>query len=266
MGPSNSGAMVGEFTDAHSVFIAQAWFDSADGQRFYRPPRCRHRHFASRHRPSQGIIPLMDELQDNRATRASVAADGDSLILVDEADQDVGHLSKARCHEGRGILHRAFSLLIFNGSGELLIQQRSAAKRLWPLYWSNSCCSHPRVAESMEAAIHRRLYEELGLRCPMQFLFKFQYQAQFDETGAENELCSVFYGRCTDSVKVDGDEILAWRWVSPEALQAEMAGGGAGNEGNFTPWFKIEWDRVWRDHRAQVLGLQSELGEAARSR
>jgi isopentenyl-diphosphate Delta-isomerase len=214
----------------------------------------------------------MDELHDNRAGSACAAADRDSLILVDEADQDVGHLSKERCHEGRGILHRAFSLLIFNGSDELLIQQRSAAKRLWPLYWSNSCCSHPRVAESMEAAIHRRLYEELGLRCPLQFLFKFQYQAQFDETGAENELCSVFYGRCTDSVKVDGDEILAWRWVSPEALQAEMAAGGAGNAGNaanagnFTPWFKIEWDRVWRDHRAQVLGLQSELGEAARSR
>ena len=185
-----------------------------------------------------------------------ISADSDSLILVDEDDQGVGHLSKVLCHEGRGILHRAFSLLIFNADGELLIQQRSASKRLWPLYWSNSCCSHPRRAESMEAAIHRRLHEELGLRCQLHFLFKFQYQAQFDETGAENELCSVFIGRCTDSVKVDNDEVLAWRWVSPVALQAQMAGGG----GSFTPWFKIEWARVWRDHRAQVLGLQSELG------
>jgi isopentenyl-diphosphate delta-isomerase len=205
----------------------------------------------------------MDELHDSRAPSASVAADGDSLILVDESDHDVGRLGKAQCHEGRGVLHRAFSLLIFNAGGELLIQQRSASKRLWPLYWSNSCCSHPRVAESMEAAIQRRLYEELGLRCPLHFLFKFQYQAQFDETGAENELCSVFIGRCTDAVNIDGGEILAWRWVSPEALQAEMAAGGAGN---FTPWFKIEWQRVWRDHRAQVLGLQTELGEQARSR
>lgn len=108
----------------------------------------------------------------------------------------------------------------------------------------------------MEAAIQRRLHEELGLRCPLHFLFKFQYQAQFDETGAENELCSVFIGRCTDSVKINSDEILAWRWVSPESLQSEMASGA----GTFTPWFKIEWARVWRDHRAQVLGLQSELG------
>ena len=160
------------------------------------------------------------------------------------------------CHEGRGILHRAFSLLIFNDRGELLIQQRSASKRLWPLFWSNSCCSHPRRAETMEQAIHRRLYEELGIRCPLRFLFKFQYQAQFDATGAEHELCSVFIGRCTDSVKIDAGEIFAWRWIAPEALQRELAGGG----GNFTPWFMLEWARIWRDHRALVLDLQSELG------
>jgi isopentenyl-diphosphate delta-isomerase len=220
------------------------------GRRWRRPFACGYHH-------------AMDELDDNRVAGASDAADGDSLILVDEADQDVGRMAKARCHEGRGVLHRAFSLLIFNGAGELLIQQRSASKRLWPLYWSNSCCSHPRAAESMEAAIERRLYEELGLRCPLHFLFKFQYQAQFDETGGENELCSVFIGRSTDSVKIDNDEILAWAWVSPEALQAQMA---AGDAGNFTPWFKIEWNRVWRDYRAQVLGLQTELGEEAGSR
>jgi isopentenyl-diphosphate Delta-isomerase len=204
----------------------------------------------------------MDEFHDNRATSTSAAADQDSLILVDETDHGVGHLSKELCHEGRGVLHRAFSLLIFNDRGELLLQQRSASKRLWPLYWSNSCCSHPRSAETMEAAIHRRLDEELGLRCPLHFLFKFQYQAQFDETGAENELCSVFVGRSSDSVKVNRDEIVAWRWVSPEALQWEMSGA----VGNFTPWFEIEWNRIWRDHRAQIHSLQSELGSEGRSR
>jgi isopentenyl-diphosphate Delta-isomerase len=204
----------------------------------------------------------MDEILDSSAAAPSLAADTDSLILVDEADHGVGHMSKVLCHQGRGILHRAFSLLIFNGSGELLLQQRSASKRLWPLYWSNSCCSHPRRAETLEAATHRRLYEELGLRCPLHFLFKFQYQAQFDETGAEHELCSVFIGRSTGAVRINADEIFAWRWISPEALQREIAEGG----GNFTPWFKIEWDRVWRDHRAQVLDLQSELGTLGRSR
>jgi hypothetical protein len=74
----------------------------------------------------------------------TAAGEPDALILVDAADRVVGRLSKSRCHEGNGVLHRAFSLLIFNAAGELLIQQRSPGKRLWPLYWSNSCCSHPR--------------------------------------------------------------------------------------------------------------------------
>ena len=193
-------------------------------------------------------------MTDFTAAASDIAGESDSLILVDEADQGVGHLSKVLCHEGRGILHRAFSLLIFNAGGELLLQQRSASKRLWPLYWSNSCCSHPRRAETMEAAIQRRLYEELGLRCPLHFLFKFQYQAQFDETGAEHELCSVFIGRCTDSVTANRDEIHDWRWVGPEALQSELTGGGSGN---FTPWFRLEWPRIWRDYRPQIYGLQS---------
>ena len=195
----------------------------------------------------------IDEDWSSRGEVSRGTGDPESLILVDEADREVGHLDKVRCHQGRGVLHRAFSLLIFNGAGDLLLQQRSRAKRLWPLYWSNSCCSHPRRAESMESAIHRRLYEELGLRCPLQFLFKFQYQAQFDEGGAEQELCSVFIGRSTDQVRVDSAEIHAWRWISPEVLQAELAGGA---RGQFTPWFVLEWERIWRDHRAALLALQ----------
>jgi isopentenyl-diphosphate delta-isomerase len=197
---------------------------------------------------------MMDQFHDNCAPTASFAADRDRLILVDESDRGVGHLSKLLCHAGRGILHRAFSLLIFNDRNELLLQQRAASKRLWPLYWSNSCCSHPRHAETMEAAIQRRLWEELGLRCPLHFLFKFQYQAQFDATGAENELCSVFIGRSNTPVTISRDEILAWRWISPDALQREMTAA----PGNFTPWFMIEWARIWRDHRAQIVDLQSD--------
>jgi isopentenyl-diphosphate Delta-isomerase len=194
----------------------------------------------------------MDEFHDGPNSAHEAAADSEALILVDEADREVGHLSKAQCHDGQGVLHRAFSLFIFNGE-ELLLQQRSSSKRLWPLYWSNSCCSHPRRAESMEAAIHRRLYEELGLRCPLQFLFKFQYQAQFESAGSEQELCSVFIGRSRGPIRTDPKEILASRWVHPEALQAELAGSGADK---FTPWFKLEWARIWRDHRAAVLALK----------
>jgi isopentenyl-diphosphate Delta-isomerase len=181
------------------------------------------------------------------------APDSEFLILVDDADREVGYLGKSACHHGSGVLHRAFSLLIFNATGELLLQQRAASKRLWPLYWSNSCCSHPRRSESLETAIHRRLREELGMSCPLQFLFKFQYDARFDETGGERELCSVYAGRCNGPVRSNPEEVHAWRWIDPEALQGELAEAG---EERFTPWFRLEWERIWRDHRAELLALR----------
>jgi isopentenyl-diphosphate delta-isomerase len=143
-----------------------------------------------------------------------------------------------RSHRGGGILHRAFSLLIFNGACDLLLQQRAPGKSLWPMFWSNSCCSHPGRSETMEAAIRRRLREELGVHCSMHFLFKFRYQAQFDPDHAEHELCSVFVGRCTEPVAINRSEIFAWRWINPQMLQAEMTGSGVGE---FTPWFILEW-------------------------
>jgi isopentenyl-diphosphate delta-isomerase len=195
----------------------------------------------------------MDELGHvNRLDKAGIMADSDALILVDEADRRLGQLSKEACHQGRGVLHRAFSLLIFNGQGELLIQQRAPGKRLWPLYWSNSCCSHPRSMESMEAATRRRLSEELGMGCMLEFLFKFQYHAQFDETGAEHELCSVFIGRCDGPVEANREEIHDWRWIPPDALQREITGV---DSSRYTPWFVLEWDRIWRDYRPAVLAL-----------
>jgi isopentenyl-diphosphate Delta-isomerase len=203
-------------------------------------------------RRRRGVVVMVDEDRSARTGANDSAADSESLILVDEADRELGHMSKAQCHQGRGVLHRAFSLLIFNAEGELLLQQRAASKRLWPLYWSNSCCSHPRRAESMETAIHRRLHEELGLRCALHFLYKFQYQAQFDVAGAEHELCSVFIGRSAEPIRANRSEVLAWRWAAPEALQRELSGSGADR---FTPWFVLEWGRVWRDHRAALLAL-----------
>jgi len=195
----------------------------------------------------------MDEARPaNRIDDTDIMADPDALILVDEDDRRLGHLSKSLCHEGRGVLHRAFSLLIFNARGELLVQQRSPRKRLWPLYWSNSCCSHPRRAESMEAATRRRLSEELGIGCDLKFLFKFQYQAQFDATGAEHELCSVFIGRSDAPPTVDSEEIADWRWVAPEVLHREMR---SADKSRYTPWFMLEWARIWRDHRADVLAF-----------
>jgi isopentenyl-diphosphate Delta-isomerase len=198
----------------------------------------------------------MDDVGESPAgPSVQTSADAEALILVDESDREVGHLGKEECHDGQGVLHRAFSLLIFNPVGELLLQRRAAGKRLWPLYWSNSVCSHPRRAERTESAAQRRLHEELGIRCGLHFLFKFQYQAQFGTAGSEYELCSVFIGRHAGRVRPNPQEIAAWRWVSPEALQAEMSGRGARH---FTPWFVLEWARIWQQHRRELSALLAE--------
>ncbi len=172
------------------------------------------------------------------------------LVLVDESDRVVGHLSKGQCHDGEGVLHRAFSIFIFNRAGELLLQRRSAAKRLWPLFWSNSCCSHPRQGETMDEAVTRRLQQELGLSTELQFLFKFQYQAAFEDVGSENESCWVYVGVTGDEARPNPSEIADHRWVTVERLDDELRAKPSA----FTPWFQMEWPRV-RDAFRSVLGL-----------
>ena len=138
-----------------------------------------------------------------------VSSDDELLILVDGDDRQIGFLAKADAHLGRGTLHRAFSLFVFNPAGELLVQQRAEGKRLWPGYWSNTCCSHPRHREAMDSAVRRRLKEELGLNADLEFLFKFQYRAQYDAQGAEHELCWVYAGRSAEVPRANVHEVAA---------------------------------------------------------
>lgn len=173
----------------------------------------------------------------------AVSSDSEELILVDESDNELGFLNKGQCHDGEGILHRAFSLFIFNDRGELLLQKRSAGKRLWPLFWSNSCCSHPRKGESMETATRRRLGEELGIEAELEFIYKLYYQARFGELGSENELCSVYLGRTDQAFSANTAEIADARYVSRKVLETEMQTKPA----EFTPWFKMEWQRLDRE-------------------
>jgi len=179
---------------------------------------------------------------------AIVSFDSEPLILVDEEDREIGHQDKLSCHAGAGTLHRAFSLFIFNEAGELLLQQRSANKPLWPLYWSNSCCSHPRRGETMTAAITRRSQQELGMVTDFQYVYKFKYQVPYQDVGAEHELCWVFVGRSSDPVRVNENEIAGWRFISATQLEQEMSQAPH----QFTPWFKLEWQRLTQDYR-QVL-------------
>jgi len=164
----------------------------------------------------------------------------EQLILVDDHDREIGYQGKADCHTGKGVLHRAFSIFVFNEDNELLLQQRSLSKMLWPGYWSNTCCSHPRRGEDMADAVTRRLEQELGFSCPLEYLYKFKYQAQFGAVGAEHELCSVYFGRYDGPVDVNVTEIAALAFVGVAALEQELKRA----PDTFTPWFKMEWVHI----------------------
>ena len=177
-----------------------------------------------------------------------VSSEAEELILVDAEDKEAGFLSKAACHDGGGTLHRAFSLFLFNQNGELLLQQRSPSKRLWPGYWSNSICSHPRRGESMHVATQRRLQDELNIEAELEFVYKFSYQAEFGELGSENELCHVYLGRIGGSIEPNEHEVASIRFVSASDLDQEFAD----KPETLTPWFGLEWQSLTSQYRDQL--------------
>ena len=181
-----------------------------------------------------------------------VSSPSESLILVDDDDREIGFCSKAECHLGDGLLHRAFSVFLFNSDGQLLIQQRSEHKPLWPLFWSNSCCSHPRQSETVEDAANRRVLEELNLRCDLQFLYKFKYHAHYLDLGSEREFCRVFAGYTNQhgdsGVSAHPEEIADWRFIEPHVLTREIEA----DADRFSPWLKLEWRRIEDDFLADI--------------
>ncbi len=186
-----------------------------------------------------------------------VSSESDELILVDAQDNETGHRSKAECHDGDGILHRAFSLFLFNDHRELLLQKRSVSKRLWPGYWSNSCCSHPRRGESIQTATQRRLSDELNVTATLEYVYKFRYQASFGEAGSENELCHVFLGVTGGVLRPNAIEIDDVRFVTAHGLSAELETGGNA----FTPWFKMEWRTLNRQYPQALARYCDPLGK-----
>ncbi|MDJ0522263.1 MAG: isopentenyl-diphosphate Delta-isomerase [Planctomycetota bacterium] len=172
-----------------------------------------------------------------------VSFDDEPLILVDEDNNIVGHLPKADVHAGDGLLHRAFSVFLFDAEGRLLLQQRSASKPLWPLFWANSCCSHPRRGETEAEAASRRVLEELGIEAELEYVYTFTYHARYEDKGSEHERCSVFLGRVTDQVQTNENEIAAVRWLTAEEVDAALAA----EPERYSPWLKMEWARLRGD-------------------
>jgi isopentenyl-diphosphate delta-isomerase len=184
------------------------------------------------------------------AARAPVSFHDEQLVLVDSADQPVGYCSKDEAHRGAGQLHRAFSVFLFDGKQRLMIHRRSAQKPLWPGYWTNSCCSHPRRGETLVDAVHRRVREELGVAADLQSIYSFEYHASFADQGSEHELCHVYLARLRgdDQVVVHEDEISEWRWVSLDEVDAMQQE----NKRELTPWFQMEWRALRTRYSAEL--------------
>lgn len=192
--------------------------------------------------------------------REEIVSDAsEALILVDDQDREIGSEAKRVCHQGTGILHRAFSIFVFNSDNQLLLQQRSDSKPLWPLYWSNTCCSHPRLGETMDIAVSRRLQQELGFECDLHYLYKFMYQAQFGEIGAEREFCWVYFGYYDGKVDPNVSEIANWRFIDIKSLNEELAS----DEDRFTPWFQLEWSHIQEHYLDDILSRHKASGSGA---
>ncbi|MEQ9505164.1 MAG: isopentenyl-diphosphate Delta-isomerase [Hyphomonas sp.] len=145
----------------------------------------------------------------------------EQVILVDEADAALGEGDKWQIHRD-GLLHRAFSIFVFNARGECLIQQRAAGKYHSAGLWANSCCGHPRPGETTSSAAARRLEEEVGLRVDLTFGFKSRYVAHLDNNMTENEIPYLYFGWTQDKAVLNPDEVQAVRWRSLERLAEDV--------------------------------------------
>lgn len=156
------------------------------------------------------------------------------VVLVDEYDNQVGLMPKMEAHE-KAILHRAFSVFVFNDQGELMLQQRAATKYHSPLLWTNTCCSHQRDGETSLAAGKRRLQEEMGFVCDLTEVFQFVYKAPFDNGLTEYELDHVMIGTYNGEPNVNPEEVASHKWMPLEDVKNDMED----NPQQYTAWFKI---------------------------
>ena len=161
----------------------------------------------------------------------------EKVILVDKNDNQVGLMPKLEAHE-KGLLHRAFSIFIFNSRYELLLQKRASSKYHSGGLWTNTCCSHPREGEDTLDAANRRLYEEMGIKTSLRKVYDFIYKAKLDNQLTEHEFDHVFYGVCDSDPKLNKDEAEDFKWVDMETLNNDIIK----NEDNYTVWFKIAFE------------------------
>jgi len=159
------------------------------------------------------------------------------VILVDENDNPIGKEEKVKCHLPNGKLHRAFTALIFNNEGKLLLTKRSEGKMLWPNDWDGTVASHPRESETYASSAERRMPEEIGISCKMNYVNKFEYHVPYKDVGSENEICGTLIGTIDsfDESSMIKDEISEIKWINPDELKNELEH----NRDVYCPWMII---------------------------
>jgi len=163
----------------------------------------------------------------------------ESLILVDEKDNQVGTCEKLAAHQ-QGKLHRAFSILVFNSKGEMMLQRRAKTKYHCGDLWTNTCCGHPRPGEDLLAAARRRLKEEMGFDCELHKLFDYIYKVKLDNGMTEYEFLHVYKGIFDGVPKINPEEADDWKWADVGRIRKAVSL----NPIEYSPWFRLTLERL----------------------
>lgn len=161
------------------------------------------------------------------------------IIEVDKYNKEIGPIEKMEAHH-KGVLHRAFSIFVFNSDNQLLLQRRNTEKYHSGGLWTNTCCSHPRYGEKLQDAIYRRLEEEMGFTCELREIFSFCYEVSFENKLTENEYDHVFIGTYNGEVIPNKSEVEEFKWVDIDEVKIDIIN----NPHLYTFWFKYVFDRV----------------------
>ncbi|MFD1063389.1 isopentenyl-diphosphate Delta-isomerase [Winogradskyella litorisediminis] len=163
------------------------------------------------------------------------------VILVNEKDEQIGLMPKMEAHE-KAVLHRAFSVFIFNDKNELMLQQRALHKYHSPGLWTNTCCSHQRDGETNLEAGKRRLEEEMGFTTDLKETISFIYKAPFDNGLTEHELDHIMVGHYQSEPNINKEEVEAWKWMHLEDVKTDIKQ----NPEVYTAWFKIIFEKFYQ--------------------
>ncbi len=164
----------------------------------------------------------------------------EQVILVDQEDNQIGLMPKMEAHE-KGVLHRAFSVFIFNAKKELMLQQRALHKYHSPGLWTNTCCSHQREGETNIQAGKRRLFEEMGFVTALEDKISFIYKAPFDNGLTEHELDHILVGQFEDLPQINKDEVSDWKWMHIDSVRKDIQD----TPEKYTAWFKIIFEKYY---------------------